>query len=383
MRIGIDCRLWNETGVGRYLRNLVANLVSLDKKNKYVLFAKTEDEKSIKSIVKGQMSIVETDVSWHGLQEQVRLPRILNDANLDLVHFPYFSVPFFYNKPFIVTVHDLIINKFATGRASTLPYPLYFVKRLGYHAVLANAVLRAKKIIVPSNAVQDDLLETYRNIDRSKIEVTYEGGFEDKVKSQKSKVKNESQNSKIAEGRYLLRVGNFYPHKNVEGLLEAFSRIVSNVDRIDSNDLRLFLVGKRDYFFRRIEREIEKLNISANVVFLENVSDSELANLYENAIATIVPSYAEGFSLTAVEAMTCGSPIIVSDIPVHREICGSAAIYCNPLDTNDIKQKMNFAVSLIESSRKELVDQGKKQAKKFSWKKMASQTLEIYNSIQA
>lgn len=377
MKIGIDCRLWSETGVGRYTRNLISNLVRLDKKNKYVLFAKLEDEKEIRSIIHNSKFIIQTaDIRWHTIAEQIRLPKIFNEQNLDLMHFPYFSVPIFYNKPFVITIHDLIVNRFRTGRASTLPLPLYFAKRFGYHLVLSNAVRRARKIIVPSNAVRDDLMRTYPNIDPSKVKVTYEGRFEDKFKIQKSKVKTEIQNSKIVEGRYLLRVGNFYPHKNVEGLLLAFRDFL--YDNYENNDIKLVLVGKRDYFLNRIKNQIKKLNIETNIIFLENATDEDLISLYSNAATVIVPSFEEGFSLTAVEAMSVGSVVIVSDIPVHREICSNAAIYCNPFDTNDIKQKITFACSLIEDSRKELIDQAKKQAKKFSWKKMAGQTLSIY-----
>ena len=375
MRIGIDVRLWNETGVGRYIRNLVSNLSSIDKTNEYILFIRSEDEKAIKSVVSGQWLVVHADFPWHSVAEQILFPKVLNKENLDLMHFPYFSVPIFYYKPFIVTIHDLIVNKFNTGRASTLPRPIYFAKRIGYHAVLSSAVYRSKKIIVPSNAVRDDLLKTYLNIDPNKVEVTYEGGFEDKVKSQKSKVKNESQNSKV-EGKYLLRVGNFYPHKNVEGLILAFRDFL--YDNYENHDAKLILVGKRDYFFKRIEKQIERLNIGANVIFFENVSDEDLLSLYSNAVATIVPSFSEGFSLTAVEAMLAGSPTIVSDIPVHREICGQAAIYCNPSNVNDIKQKITFACSLVEESRNELIAQGKKRSKEFSWNKMAKQTLQVY-----
>lgn len=377
MKIGIDCRLWDETGVGRYTRNLVTNLVGLDKKNEYILFVRTQDVSQVRLIVKGRMSIVETDVSWHGISEQIRLPRILNDANLNLMHFPYFSVPIFYNKPFIVTVHDLIINRFATGRASTLPLIVYFTKRVGYHAVLANAVYRSKKIIVPSNAVKNDLLRTYRNINSEKVEATYEGGFEINIKNKKLNIKDE--NKKLVEGKYLLRVGNFYPHKNVERLLLAFHDFVYS--DYDNHAIKLVLVGKRDYFSKRIEKQTELLNMSSSVVFYENARDEDLISLYQNAVVTIIPSFAEGFSLTAVESMSLGTPVVASDIPVHREICGSAAIYCDPTDINDMKQKINFACSLVEISRKELIEQGKKQAKNFSWKKMAEQTLNIYNSV--
>ena len=92
MKIGIDCRLLNETGVGRYVRNLVKELQILDKKNDYVLFALSKDRDQLK-IQNSKFKIVYTDIKWHTLDEQLRFPRILNRENLDLVHFPYFSIP--------------------------------------------------------------------------------------------------------------------------------------------------------------------------------------------------------------------------------------------------------------------------------------------------
>jgi glycosyltransferase involved in cell wall biosynthesis len=80
--------------------------------------------------------------------------------------------------------------------------------------------------------------------------------------------------------------------------------------------------------------------------------------------------------------MSLGSPLVVSDIPVHREICENSAIYFNPRDVRDIKQKVEFACSLIQASRKDLMAGGLAQAKKFSWKKTAEETLKVYESAQ-
>lgn len=376
MKIGIDCRLWGQpVGVGRYVRNLVSNLVHLDKKNEYILFAKFQDQNEIESVIHNTKFIIrKADISWHGLREQIELPKILNTHDLDLMHFPYFSIPFFYYKPFIVTVHDLIINRFNTGRASTLPYPLYLIKRLGYHAVLSNAVYRAKKIIVPSSAVKTDLLKTYSNINPDKVEVTYEGGFEDNLKSSILNLK-----SKI-EGEYFIRVGNYYPHKNVENLLFAFKMLINDYK---TRNTKLVLVGRKDFFFKRIENLVSKLDLKENVIFLDNVSDEELTGLYRNAIATVVPSFMEGFSLTSVEALSVGSIVLASDIPVHREVCNGSAIYFNSNDPDEIRKRMEEVFKLSQASRDKLVREGKKRATQFSWKKMAFQTLKIYDSINS
>ncbi len=369
MKIGIDCRLWNETGVGRYIRNLVFNLVRIDKTNEYILFAQSDDQSEIKSVIhNSNFTIRVADIKWHTISEQLRLPKILNGENLDLMHFPYFSVPYFYKKPYIVTVHDLIVNKFQTGKASTLPYPLYFLKRQGYSLVFSNAIKKAKKIIVPSSTVHDDLLSEYGTLPENKIVVTHEGGFDSKIKDQRSKIKD-------IEGEYFVRVGNYYPHKNVEHLLMAFKIFINDYE---TRNVKLILVGKKDFFFKRIEKIVVALDLRENVIFLDNITDAELFLLYKNSVATVVPSFMEGFSLTAVEAMSAESIVVASDIPVHHEVCADAAIYFNPDDINDIKQKLNHAFTLTEGSKTDLVNEGKRHVEKFSWNKMARETLQVY-----
>lgn len=374
MRIGIDVRLWGQTGVGTYIRNLVTNLSEIDKKNEYVLFARSFDKKDVEDNVPKSWVIVSADIPWHGISEQLKFPKLLNKFNLDLVHFPYFSVPIFYRRPYVITVHDLIVNRFNTGRASTLPLPFYVVKRLGYQTVLGNAIGQAKKIIVPTGTVGRDLMREYPFADKSKIQVTYEGGFDKELNPPAGGSK-----LKKIDGKYLLRVGNYYPHKNVEGLITGF-KLFLNQRSAKVEQPKLILVGKKDYFYERMEKLVQSLGISSNILFLDNIDDSELVSLYKNAAATIVPSFAEGFSLTCVEAMSLGSPVLVSDIPVHREVCEDAAIYFDPKDLKNIAERIGFALDLIDSSRKELVEQGKKQAKKFSWRKMAEETLKIYES---
>jgi len=143
MRIGIDARLWNESGVGRYIRNLVKQLQILDKTNSYVLFVRSEDADRIKNhelkTKDDNWKFVITDIQWHTIEEQLLFPKILNKENLDLVHFPYFSVPIFYNKPYIVTIHDLILHNFPTGKASTMPAP--------NHKSSKQSMFRQKKLL--------------------------------------------------------------------------------------------------------------------------------------------------------------------------------------------------------------------------------------------
>lgn len=362
MRIGIDCRFWSQTGVGRYTKNLVVELAKIDKKNSYVLFVGPKDYEDVKFVIRNsKFKIVKASINWHSIAEQILFPRILNKQTLDLVHFPYFSHPIFYNKPFVVTIHDLIINHFPTGKASTQPMSLYVLKWLGYQKVLRHAVKKSKKIIVPLEFVKNDLNRTL-NVPAAKIEVTPEG-FDSAI----SKGKVSEDVEQATKDPYFLYVGNAYPHKNLEKLIEGFYK-----SKVDVN---LILVGKDDYFYKRLEKEKFR-----NLIFLHDVTDSELFHLYSNSIAAVSASLMEGFGLLPLEAFGVGTITAVSNIPAFTEVCGETAIYFSPQDADDIGKKLGSAFKLSKKERGEILKKGKAILSRFSWAKMAKETLGIYES---
>lgn len=351
MRIGIDARLWNQTGVGRYIRNLIINLQKIDKKNDYVLFVRDEDKVKIKS---SNFKIISANIKWHSVSEQLKFTRIIERENLDVVHFPYYSVPIFYKRPYVATIHDLIPLHFQTGKASTLPFPLYKIKFIAYKFIVSQAIKNAKKIITPSNFSKEDIVKLL-NIDQSKIKVIYEGTDEVLVDSVQHDKKD-----------YFLYVGNAYPHKNLELLLEVFKDLPSST---------LILVGKEDYFYRRLKAKVEKLNLT-NIEFFGFATDLELSDLYKKAKALIIPSFIEGFGLPALEAMANECLVLASDIPSLHEVGGDAVVYFDPYNAKDLSNKIKNVDSF-----KDKIKKGKVRARQFSWEKTAQQTLKLYESL--
>ncbi len=305
MRIGIDGRLWSQTGAGRYIRNLVRELAKIDKKNEYILFVKPEDVKNVKfEIRNSKFEIVKTNIRWHSLQEQFELPKVLN-----------------------------------------------------------NAVSRASKIIVPLPFVKEDLIKTLK-VSEEKIIVTQEG-FD--LSIEKGKVGDRVL--QVSQTPYFLYIGNAYPHKNLEILIQGF-------EKLNSNNIKLLLVGKDDFFYKRLEKKKNE-----NVIFLHNVTDSELFYLYSHAVAAVSASLMEGFGLLPLEALGAGTIPVVSDIPAFREVCANVALYFNSKDPSDIAAKLAQASKLIDKEREEILTRGKELLKKFSWEKMAEDTLEIYGEV--
>lgn len=363
MRIGIDVRLWNETGVGRYIRNLVTELAHIDVRNEYFLFALKKDIPQIEKMTvsrKHRWRIIPVKSRWHSLSEQTDFVRTLYKYPLDLMHFPYFSLPVLYRRPFVVTIHDLIIHHFSTGRASTLSLPLYQTKRFFFNRVLRYGLNDSRTIIAPLDCVKDDIINTF-HIAKEKIVVTKEG-FDTSITNGK-KEKQDYQ--------YFLYVGNAYPHKNVEKLIQGFKLFKQQSE----NTTKLYLVGKNDYFYEQLQKELKN---DVDVVFKHDVTDTELATLYTNAVAFVSASVMEGFGLPPLEAMANSCVPLVSDIPSFHEVCEDAGVYFDQNDHEKIAEAMLEWMKVSEKDKKRLLEQGKKRVTHFSWKKMAEETIAIY-----
>jgi len=352
MNIGIDGRLIEETGVGRYIRNLIHFLGIQDKENQYIIFLR---KKSFDTFVlpnnRWQKRLA--DVKWHSITEQFIMPWLLVKEHLDLVHVPYFNIPIFYPGKLVVTIHDLTILHVDTGKATTLPLPFYKLRRLGYYLVLAVGLIRAIRIIAVSKTTKKEIIDHF-HIPSEKIAVTYEG------------VENiESEGKRLVKDPYFLYVGNVYPHKNAETLITAFRQMNGNT--------KLVFVGKEDYFYKRLKKAVA--DIESRILFFGQASDNELANLYHYAITLVFPSLMEGFGLPALEALAHSCPVICSDIPVFHEIVGNHAIYFNPIDAQDLRQKLEQVFKKRPSQKhvQELLH-------RFNWATMARETLRVYEN---
>jgi glycosyltransferase involved in cell wall biosynthesis len=180
-------------------------------------------------------------------------------------------------------------------------------------------------------------------------------------------------NSSPIKQPYLLYVGNAYPHKNLEGLIKAYAEIEKEI-----KNLSLVLVGKEDYFYNRL-KQLAK-NFSSNIIFPGFVPDSELAALYQNATAYVFASFYEGFGLPPLEAMAHGLPVVSSSKTCLPEVLGDAALYFNPDDKEDMKNKIKQIIQ-DEKLRENLRSRGYLQAKKYSWQECAEKTLGVYLNI--
>lgn len=371
MRIVIDARLWSESGIGRYIRNLVWQLQKLDKDNEYfILHLKKEfDGITYKDNFKGILA----NFRWYGFAEQLSLPKLLKSLAPDLVHFPHFNVPIFYRGKYVVTIHDLIHQHFQMRRATTHDPLTYKIKKLGYKKVFSSAVCNAVKILTPSEFVKKQLLKDWC-ANSHRVVVTPEGVEDNFIDLIKDSTRHDFK--KLAgkfgfKKPYLFYVGNAHPHKNIPALISAFE-VIKNM----YPDLSLVLSGPSHHFWE----QIKKNSNSRGLIFTGFVTEKELIVLYKNATAYVLPSLEEGFGIPILEAMAADCPVISSDAASLPEVGGDAILYFDPKKEEDMVEKMVQVIG-DEKLRKDLITKGNKRYKEFSWERLAKQTLEVYRSV--
>jgi len=357
-RIGIDARLMYQTGVGVYIRNLLFFLSQQYIENvEFYIYASVDDTTRFVTLNKEvarckAFHFCECEVGWHGFAEQTLFLWQLMQDHLDLMHFTYFSWPVFYPGAFVATVHDITPLTYVTGRLSVQHPFWYRIKHQIFQFAFTRLITKAARLIVPTRAVERQIME-YFNITAERITPIYEGlNYE---------FPRESVSPSLSYP-YLLYVGNFYPHKNVESLIEAFTKIE------DKGDFRLVLAGPENYFSRHLPP-------SDRVIVRTDLKSQDLADLYKNAYALVFPSFAEGFGLPVIEAMHFGVPLLLSDIPVFHEIAGDQAVYFDP---HSIESLHNLIQSTIHSVSLDRLKPTYLDETKFSFRNMAELTLKIY-----
>lgn len=359
-RVGIDARLISQTGVGRYIQNLLYYLPEDNQLTFYIYLLKNEFNKinfNKKNFIKK-----EADFFWHSFSEQIGFLKTILADPIDLMHFTYFSYPILYRRKFIATVHDLTPLIFRTGKASSKNILIYKFKHFFFRQILSAQIKNSRAIITPSKSVKKQIVEYYGKGLEEKIFPIYEGIDYHLIKTKE----NISLKKKFLKP-FFIYVGNFYPHKNIENLLTAFTSIKSN--------LKLIMLGPDDYFAKRLIQSIKRMKQNHRIVIYNNPTREDFVFFYKNALALIHPSFSEGFGLPLIEASYFNCPVIASDIPVFNEILGSCFIKFNPYGIEDIKNKIEIFI------KKPIKFNLTKILKRYSFKKMAIQTTKLYNDI--
>ncbi|MBK7895803.1 MAG: glycosyltransferase family 1 protein [Candidatus Promineifilaceae bacterium] len=377
MIIGIDVTsaLTQGGGIGRYTRELVQALATVDEQNSYRLFsAKPPVQLPVPEPLPQTKNFnhqpAPLDERWlYRLWYRLRLPLPVQwvTGQLDLFHSPDFVLPPVNGRiPTLLTVHDL----------SFVHYPHVFPAQLVSYLnqVVPWSIGRATHILADSEATRQDLLKIWQVPD-DKVTVLYSGVHERfQPVADVGMVTAVRQKYHLQNFPYILSVGTLQPRKNYQMLIRAFAPLADNLPH------HLVISGGKGWLYDEMLAEVERQGLTGRVHFIGFVDDADLPTLYSAADLFVFPSLYEGFGLPLLEAMGCGTAVLTSNSSSLPEVAGAAAHQLAPQDQPAWTATMQQLLT-NHALRAQMVQAGQAQARHFSWQKSAEQLLAIYQRL--
>lgn len=367
MKIGICVRTWGELGgIGVYTRSIVNALIQLDKKNEYcLLYSNPAHMGNFKSADNVKEIFVPAHGKW--MWDQWAVPRYARREKIDVLFHTKFAIPFLAKCKTAMVLHGTERFVFPEHHQTA---DLWFFK-----TVYPQYLKQASLILAVSERAKIDIIERL-NINPEKIKVAYLAADPIFRVVQDSALLSSVRDKYRLPVSFLLFVGHIYPGKNVARLLRAFARLRRYIE------IKLVIAGSPRWKYQKDFDLINQLGIEDHVVLAGHVPQDDLVAFYNLAKAAVFPSHYESFGLINVEANACGCPLVTSRTGGSSEAAGEGAVYVDPLDENDLFEGISRILS-NEALRKQLIEKGFENAKRFSWEKTARETLNALEWVAA
>ena len=381
MIIGIDgneANVPNKVGVGQYAFKLLWHLYQIDSNNKYIIYLKDQPSSDLpKPRENWQYKVFGPGKLWTRLALPFHL--YTQKEKLNLFFSPSHYSPSFSPFPTIPTIHDI----------GYLQFQNQFTKKDLYQLVnwTKESLKKATQIVTVSQFSKDEIIKTY-NINSNKIHIAY-NGVDTPPKIDSPTQQDILSSYSLKANNYFLYLGTLKPNKNIPFLIESYSLFLKKIKstpcpvkgRVGEGFCpKLVIAGKKGWLFDEIFATVKKHHIEEQVVFTDFVTEDQKWTLYQNAIASVLPSVYEGFGIPAIESMKVGTPVIVSNIPPFREVVQNCGLFINPSDTNDLCQKM---IEICHNQTRSKFSQlGKLQADKFTWDNTAKAVLAVFKNLK-
>lgn len=349
-RIGIDVRMAQHSGIGRYIRGFTSHLNFSHPNHQYLFIGRPEFQQTYYS----KRNFVALDAPIYSLSEQTLLPG--KAKHCQALHVPHYNVPILWRKKLIVTIHDLIHLEFAQDLSPAA--------RVYSRLMLPLAIKKADAVICVSHKTKQDLIEKL-GASEHKITVIHHGV--DPIFQPLQKKTGEP---------YFLYVGLMKSHKNLGVLLNAFVQLRKKSGR----DIQLKIVGKPDQKQKIVRQWLNLISNEPNISVITDVNDQELQGLYAHATALVFPSLYEGFGFPILEAMASRTPVIAAQASSIPEVAGNAALYFDPRSEAELVGCLEKILS-DSTMRNQLIQNGTERIKQFTWQKAASQLERVYESV--
>lgn len=405
MLIGIDASRANrdfKTGTEWYSYYLIKNLIEIDKKNKYVLYSDKELNSSfLKDLNLSENKHVKVKVlrwpfSFFWTLGRLSLEMIFHRP--DVLFVPAHSLPLFFPKKTINTIHDIaFVNDESLYNTATSCRGLVSSEKttsslariftLGKYSSSASdylkwstkfALRKAKKIISVSHFTKNEILKNYK-VKPDKIAVVH-NGFVDSLyrKNEDPELLALTKKKYGLDYPFFLFVGRLEKKKNIHRLIEGFALFKKANKEAPE---KLVLVGKAGYGYDEMKYLIDEFNLENDVIILGWVDESDMPHIFNLAKVFVFPSLYEGFGIPILQAMSCAVPVLLSDLEVFLEVAGrDNAVFFDRFCLSDLAEKMK-EINNNEDLRQKLIARGKERVKNFSFKKCATETLAVIESL--
>jgi len=374
MKIGIDARTMGYyPGMGRYCSSIIEALAKMDKVNKYIVYVTKRPD--MPSIQNPNFIKIVVEIPPLSLGTLFRFSKVLARDKLDIFFAPFYISPWTVPCRMVLTVHDMMDRSFPDIFAHH-PFPVSSLLKVFYRIVTWRSIKNASCIIAVSEFTKQEILR-YHSIPGDKI-VTIHEGVNNKFKQvTEADILYKIKTKYNLPSEYVLFLGTTKYYKNIHRLLEGFAHHIKNKPK---GEMQLVIAGMRNVLQSDLMRMAEYLGISERISFVGAIEEDDLAALYSGAKVFILPSLYEGFGLPALEAMACGTPVIVSNVSSLPEIVGNAAFFVNPYDAIDIYRALDMVLSnpALQQNLRQL---GLEHVKKFSWDTAVKKTLDIFEEI--
>lgn len=369
MKIGVEGRTLQgrRYGVARYLKNLLRELVAIDRENEYVVYLSEPIEPLGFSSERLSMKVMGggPSIAWRHL----RLPRAMRSDGVDLHFSPAYFLPLIKVCPSVVVVHDLTFKV----------HPEWFARdwRMKFDEIFWREVKKADRILTVSEHSRGDVVRLL-GVDPSRVTAIPEAADEQFHRvTDAERLEGVRKKFGLPEG-FVLTVGAIHTRRNLERLIEAMS--ISR-DRT-GEDVFLLIIGTPAEFSPPVDipGTAARCGLAGRVLHVEYVSEEDLLLLYNACGLFAYPSIYEGFGLPVIEAMACGAPVACSNVTSIPEVAGDAVLYFDPEKTEEIAEAIS-SVLADETLRSRLSKAGIERASLFSWRRTAVETLAVFNEV--
>ncbi len=366
MRIGIDARLvqYTQAGITQYTLSLLHEFCALAQDDQFVVLQSRKQQGRLVEHPSFQVHACWTPP--HHRLEQWLLPLELAALDLDVLHSPDFIPPFRRNCKSVITIHDL----------NFLLYPHFLTpESASYYGQIDQAVRNCDHIIAVSDSTKRDIIRL-TGAAESKITVVYEAANPIYRPVKDEQFLRPLRSRLGINCPFILFVSTIEPRKNVPTLLMAYRKLLDGY-RAEAD---LVLGGERGWLADEVYALVDKLRLRERVRFLGRVAPEDLLGLYNAARLLVHPAFYEGFGLTPLEAMACGTPVVVSKTSSLPEVVGDAALLVEPQDVDGMTVAMWRLLS-DDVLHEQMAEKGLKRARQFNWRKTALETLDIYHRV--